>query len=422
MNASEKLQNAESLWIRPGKATALWILVAGLLILIGWAKTINLVLLLGYLLLALLVMSAWTARRALTTVDVCRSAIPPLFAGEQGFSQIEICQRSGGHVSYELHDLSQNPPGGWFLGELPSGKTVTLTSPIAWRRRGVFPVPPLRLDCDYPYGIIRWQRLIPGQDELLILPALGRVNVEELKRWLLRTFAWEGWALRSSRRSRGGLGDVRGVRPFRPGDPIRDIHWKTTARRRQLMVREYDQSQPFHLQVLLDPWVPESHRSQHSSPEASSLSESQTEQSSLDWLASLAMSIAWSWRFFEEPGMLSILAAGWKVELRRGSSFGSAVAYRKQFRPLATLTGMPEPAVFSVAALPFPEIQLPRLMIATRADTPAFLRLRQAGVRAALIHPHSHLNWYLPPETAVMSSPLGEDAASAILGVSSHAE
>src|SRR5690606_29676660 len=47
------------------------------------------------------------------------------------------------------------------------------------------------------------------------------------------------------------------IREYRPGDEPRSIHWRTTARRNELMVREFRESRDRHLIVLLDAWIPE---------------------------------------------------------------------------------------------------------------------------------------------------------------------
>ncbi|HEY4019896.1 MAG TPA: DUF58 domain-containing protein [Pseudonocardiaceae bacterium] len=57
---------------------------------------------------------------------------------------------------------------------------------------------------------------------------------------------------RSTDRSLGGSLDLREVREYVPGDEIRHLHWKATARTGQLMVRDYvDPNQP-KFTVLLD--------------------------------------------------------------------------------------------------------------------------------------------------------------------------
>ena len=48
--------------------------------------------------------------------------------------------------------------------------------------------------------------------------------------------------------------DLHGLRPFRPGDNPRWIHWRTTARRGQTMIREFEESAGQNLLVILEPW------------------------------------------------------------------------------------------------------------------------------------------------------------------------
>ncbi len=45
---------------------------------------------------------------------------------------------------------------------------------------------------------------------------------------------------------------VRGIRPYQPGDPVRDIHWPATARTQQVQVRLRDYSAQTRLLVVLN--------------------------------------------------------------------------------------------------------------------------------------------------------------------------
>ncbi len=57
---------------------------------------------------------------------------------------------------------------------------------------------------------------------------------------------------------RAGYGtEVFGVRPYQPGDPLRRIHWRTTARRGELIVREFEPPGVQNLGIFLDPNPPE---------------------------------------------------------------------------------------------------------------------------------------------------------------------
>jgi uncharacterized protein (DUF58 family) len=57
--------------------------------------------------------------------------------------------------------------------------------------------------------------------------------------------------------TRGGAGDdeFQRLREYRGGDSPRDIHWRTTARRNELMVREYEHSRRRDVLLVVDLWL-----------------------------------------------------------------------------------------------------------------------------------------------------------------------
>ena len=50
--------------------------------------------------------------------------------------------------------------------------------------------------------------------------------------------------------------EYHGLRDYRPGDSPRWIHWRTSARRGELMVKEFEQQNEQELAILIDPWLP----------------------------------------------------------------------------------------------------------------------------------------------------------------------
>jgi uncharacterized protein (DUF58 family) len=55
-------------------------------------------------------------------------------------------------------------------------------------------------------------------------------------------------------RRRQGLGaDLLGLRPYRSGDPPRLVHWKASARQRELVVRQMGEEQQTGYHLVLDP-------------------------------------------------------------------------------------------------------------------------------------------------------------------------
>ncbi|KJK43446.1 hypothetical protein UK23_33295 [Lentzea aerocolonigenes] len=117
----------------------------------------------------------------------------------------------------------------------------TLPTPV----RGRMPVGPLKLRRMDPFGLAR-NSLTTGDVVTLWVhprsfPALARTG----------GFPRHHHEGTSNERLRGSL-DLRELREYQPGDEVRDIHWKATARTGQLMVKEsIDPDQP-RLTVLLD--------------------------------------------------------------------------------------------------------------------------------------------------------------------------
>jgi uncharacterized protein (DUF58 family) len=64
-------------------------------------------------------------------------------------------------------------------------------------------------------------------------------------------------------RRHGTEGDFYGVRQWRPGDSRRRIHWRTSARRGELVVCQFEQPRNRDVAVLVDLWQPELAQRQH---------------------------------------------------------------------------------------------------------------------------------------------------------------
>jgi uncharacterized protein (DUF58 family) len=123
--------------------------------------------------------------------------------------------------------------------------------------RGGFHWPELKLSWSDPLGLFQHQGSIPNPEEnseLIVYPGLHALELPDLLRPLLS----DGPPTRLR-----GLEDAStfaGTRPYAPGDPMRRIHWKQTAkmgfsdgRFNQLIVRELERVAATGLHVHLNP-------------------------------------------------------------------------------------------------------------------------------------------------------------------------
>ncbi len=110
-------------------------------------------------------------------------------------------------------------------------------------RRGVFPLGPTEISSGDLFGLFPVRIFLPASDSLLVYPMMVDVRNFPNPPGLLPG----GEALR--RRTHQITPNAAGIREYEPGDPLNRIHWLSTARRRRMMVKE------FELDPLADVWL-----------------------------------------------------------------------------------------------------------------------------------------------------------------------
>ncbi|MBT8402739.1 MAG: DUF58 domain-containing protein, partial [Gemmatimonadetes bacterium] len=114
-------------------------------------------------------------------------------------------------------------------------------------QRGVYPLRTLTLSTTFPFGFFRKERDMRIEGELVIWPRSDR-PVPPPRPGAGRRSAAGSIAARGQ----GPRGEFRGLRDYRSGDDARDIHWRSTARRGEPVVREYDPDASDTLWICLD--------------------------------------------------------------------------------------------------------------------------------------------------------------------------
>lgn len=127
-------------------------------------------------------------------------------------------------------------------------------------RRGRYRLGPILAISRFPLGLVERSRIFKSTDELLIYPRIGRLTSNWKRRWMSAT------ELVARPQPHSGVfhDEFHRLREFRTGDNPRDIHWRTSARRGELILREYQQNRDFNLTVILDLWQPATRRGSES--------------------------------------------------------------------------------------------------------------------------------------------------------------
>ncbi len=118
---------------------------------------------------------------------------------------------------------------------------------IEARRRGVFLIGPAQIYSTDPLGLQTFVQRMPQTSELTVYPAVLPIQ----QSWL-RGAAAQGWRGTASALTRGAGDDFYGVREYGPGDELRRVHWRTTARTGTLAVTEYAQGVTLDVTLALD--------------------------------------------------------------------------------------------------------------------------------------------------------------------------
>lgn len=128
-----------------------------------------------------------------------------------------------------------------------SGRGVAaMNYPLQPVLRGIHRIGPLSGTVTDPVGLAEFERQLLGDDRILVLP-----RVVALRGMPPALGAGEGTPGAALAHQGQGASDVL-IRQYRPGDELRRVHWKSTARHDELMVRLEERPWRGGMIVMLD--------------------------------------------------------------------------------------------------------------------------------------------------------------------------
>ncbi len=175
--------------------------------------------------------------------------------------------------------------------------------PLIGAQRGRFATGPLTVRATDPFSLVKLDRRFTATSDVMVTPRVVPLPG-------MRNASGAGMSGESSPQKVGVVGqdDVL-VREYRAGDDVRRIHWRSTARRDELMVRREEQAWDPAASVLLD-----SRAIAHAG---------EGRASSFEWAVSAATSIA-----------LHFLDSGFRIDLF--DSEGAMVSHERAVQASAT--------------------------------------------------------------------------------------
>ncbi|NEP00314.1 MAG: DUF58 domain-containing protein [Symploca sp. SIO2E9] len=232
----------ETYWVNP--AYAGWLLGAIAICFFGAATNTmaGWLYVISGIIFALLGVAAFLPARALRQIQIRRRAISPVSVGDQLTIELEIeNQTLKPKTLLQIQDILQSE-----LGK-PMQTAVEIIEPqsihqwvyyLPTQQRGIFHWHEVRLRTATPLGLFWCRRSWHAQAKAIVYPTVLPLTscplVDEIG-------TEDSLEISGNRRSHSATEDLtKALRNYRVGDPTSLIHWRTSARQGELMVRELE--------------------------------------------------------------------------------------------------------------------------------------------------------------------------------------
>ena len=118
--------------------------------------------------------------------------------------------------------------------------------------RGIYETSTYKLRSRFPFGLFSMEEERVDPVRLVVFP---RPSVPDYLEAFFQSDLHPSERMQAKRASR--IGEFRGLREFSPGDPLRNVHWPSTARSGRVMVREFDPPVPDRYAIVYHCYKPE---------------------------------------------------------------------------------------------------------------------------------------------------------------------
>lgn len=232
--------------MKPTRDAAVVAILTGLLLFVAFNLQAGWVYAIVALLTGLLAVGALTAVAGARRIAVVRVLPQEAFEGER--IAVRLTLGTGRWPRFFVHLVDQMPglePAAAFLPVLWPRRPSVLTYHTTAGRRGEHRGGAVIIRSSGLTGLFRASQTVTVEGTITIFP----------KYWALSQFPLPGRGQIAQgefrHRSRSGS-EFHGIREYRRGDPLRHVHWRTTARRGQLVVREFEHEAPGGVTLLVD--------------------------------------------------------------------------------------------------------------------------------------------------------------------------
>lgn len=181
---------------------------------------------------------------AVRGIEVARLAPESAFAGDRVEVSLVVRSRAPSARGLVLVRDRFLGTGAAVVPRLAAGESRTYIGERDAVRRGVHVSGPCEIATGAPFGVARATRHVKVSSQTVVYPRV--YDVADPGR--LAGVLTEGGRPRPA-----AAGDSTSVREYRPGDPLRHVHWRSSARTGRLVVREFEEHASGDVAVLVVP-------------------------------------------------------------------------------------------------------------------------------------------------------------------------
>jgi uncharacterized protein (DUF58 family) len=214
----------------------------------------NLFYLLLAMMLGLVVISGLLSEHCLRRLDFHRHTPDLITANEPATVTLSVTNRNRRLPSFSvrLFDVAggRSFDRGLFIDHLPAQRSMLLSYPILATSRGRLHLECVRAETLFPFGLFLKRALFQVPAQILVSPPIKPLSLR-----FVDELVSEGQGLSLPRRGPGT--QLYNLRLYQPGDDSRAIHWMTTARTSNLVVRETEAEDQRRITIALSTLAPD---------------------------------------------------------------------------------------------------------------------------------------------------------------------
>lgn len=206
----------------------------------------NLLYLLVSMLLGLIIVSGVLSEQSMRGLHFVPIVPDEVYAGQPALLGVRVVNRKRWRASYSI--VLEVLDGGALrraahLARLAPGGEQLLTWETTLAARGRRPFPRLRVATRFPFGFFLKAGQVQLDADVVVFPAVRPVAAD-----VRRELA----AGASSARRRGRGAELHNLREYHPGDDPRLIHWRSSAKTGQLVIREFEADTSLDARIVLE--------------------------------------------------------------------------------------------------------------------------------------------------------------------------